>query len=90
MTDDTDDTKLKPDGQDGQDNDDNHKIPTVEEVIEGGEDAPQFDAPIASPSVTGEGDVFSGDAPEGEPADIDDEMKKAGLEKQGYEDPDSF
>jgi hypothetical protein len=66
------------------DNDDkssaDHQIPTVPEVKETGEDAEQFSDPMASPSVLGEENVFSGDAPEGEPADIDDELAKLGLE----------
>lgn len=60
--------------------DDNHQIPTVSDVHEGGVDAPQFSDPIASPGVTGEENVFSGDSTEGEAADIDDELKKVGLD----------
>ena len=70
--------------------DDNHKIPQIDEADESGDDEPQFEEPIASPEVTGEENVFSGDAPEGEPADIDDEMRKVGLEKEEHEDPDNF
>lgn len=32
-----------------------------------------------SPAVVGEEDVFSGDAPTAEPADIDDELEAVGL-----------
>lgn len=39
----------------------------------------KFEEPIASPSVTGEEDVFLGDMPQGEPADIDQELEKLGL-----------
>ena len=70
--------------------DNNHQIPEAGEVDEGGEEESQFEEPIASPEVTGEENVFSGDAPEGEPADIDEEMKKVGLEKEDHEDPDNF
>lgn len=88
MLDDDDDNSKAPADDDGSDS--SHQIQSANEVKEGGEDEEQFDAPIASPSVTGEENVFSGDAPEGEAADIDDEMEKAGLKKQDHEDPDNY
>lgn len=59
--------------------DDDHEIPATPTVDESGVEESQFSEPIASPAVTGEEDVFSGDATEGEAADIDEELKKVGL-----------
>ncbi len=75
MQDDDDISTVSDDDSSG-----NHQIPDVPEVKESGEDEDQFSDPLASPSVTGEENVFSGDANEGEPADIDDELAKLGLE----------
>lgn len=57
-----------------------HPIGGVRQEEESLPDEAQFEEPVAGPSVTGEEDVFSGDAPEGEPADIDAELAKVGLE----------
>lgn len=76
---DQDDQNIKSDDDDDNSSGD-HQIPDVPEVKETGEDEPQFSEPMASPSVMGEENVFSGDASEGEPADIDDELAKLGLD----------
>ncbi len=49
-----------------------------------GTEESQFEEPIAPPSVTGEEDVFSGDATTSESPDIDEELEKVGL--RGDED----
>lgn len=59
---------------------DGHEIPEVASIDDGATEEGQFTDPIASPAVVGEGDVFSGDATSGEPADIDEELAKVGLE----------
>jgi hypothetical protein len=66
----------------------NNPMPSVPQVDESGVEEAQFEEPVASPNVVGEENVFSGDAPEGEPADIDEELAKVGLEpeKFGQED----
>lgn len=74
-----DDIKPVADPDDDEESSQDHQIPQVPEVKETGEDEPQFSDPMASPAVLGEENVFSGDAPEGEPADIDDELAKVGL-----------
>ena len=58
---------------------DNHQIPSIADVGENREDEQQFEEPIASASITGEGNAFSGEATESEAADIDEELKKVGL-----------
>ena len=58
---------------------DDHKIPSTRFTEETGEDEEQFKEPIASPSVTGEEDAFSGDATDSESVDIDQELGKVGL-----------
>lgn len=58
---------------------DDHEIPEVVSVDDEFQ-KDTFHDPIASPAVTGEGDVFSGDATESEAADIDAELAKVGLE----------
>lgn len=58
---------------------DDHKIPEVTEVHESGVDEAQFQEPVASPGVTGE-EESSGDAPGGEPHDIDKALADLGLE----------
>lgn len=45
----------------------------------------QFEDPIASPNVTGEEDA-SGDAPGGEPVDIDEQLQKVGLTADSSEE----
>jgi len=55
-----------------------HQIPGVPQVTESLPDEAQFEEPVASPNVTGEEDA-SGDAPSGEPVDIDEQLKKVGL-----------
>lgn len=67
------------DTQDDAGDGDDHKIPEVPEVHEGGTDEAQFQEPIASPSVIGE-EESSGDAPGGEPHDIDQALADLGLE----------
>lgn len=63
----------------GNNSSDNHKIPETPEVKESGEDEDQFTSPTASPSVT-DGENISGDAPSGEPQDIDKALSDMGLE----------
>ncbi len=79
---DDDDNIIGNDDSDSNDDDasENHQIPAVSDVTESGTNEPQFEGPAASPGVTGEENVFSGDATEGEAADIDAELKKVGLE----------
>lgn len=83
---DPDDNSAKG-GKHGEETNDDHRtiygghpIPDVPEV-DGDDDLieDKFEEPIASPNVTGEQDVFSGDTPQGEPADIDAELEKLGL-----------
>lgn len=65
--------------QDNADEGNDHKIPEVTEVHESGVDEAQFREPVASPGVTGE-EESSGDAPGGEPHDIDKALADLGLE----------
>ncbi len=58
---------------------DDHQIPSVPNTDDTGTEEDQFQEPVASPAVTGEEDVFSGDATTSESPDIDDELKKVGL-----------
>lgn len=75
---DDNDTTVTDDNSDDQ-NASGHPIQNIPEVVDGSEDENQFEGEEASPNVKGEEDVFSGSAPEGEPADIDDELAKVGL-----------
>ena len=54
-----------------------HPIDDVPQVAEGLPNEAQFEEPVASPEVTGEEDA-SGDAPDGEPMDIDEQLKSVG------------
>lgn len=74
------DDKDKPVSTNDDDVGNNHQIPSVPKIDEGGVEESQFSDPVASPSVTGEENVFSGDTTEGEAADIDEELKKVGLD----------
>jgi len=58
------------------------ETPAVDETLP---DEPQFEEPLASPAVTGEEDP-SGDAPGGEPVDIDDQLQKVGLAEDNHEE----
>ncbi|OGE09271.1 hypothetical protein A3A60_04050 [Candidatus Curtissbacteria bacterium RIFCSPLOWO2_01_FULL_42_26] len=57
-----------------------HQIPGVPQVTESLPDEAQFEEPVASPEVIGEEDA-SGDAPEGEPVDIDAQLESIGRDK---------
>ena len=61
----------------GNSHNSDHEIPYVPQVDESLPDEAQFEEPVASPNVTGEEDA-SGDAPEGEPMDIDEQLKSVG------------
>ncbi|MDO8486992.1 MAG: hypothetical protein Q7S45_01715 [Candidatus Curtissbacteria bacterium] len=58
---------------------DDHTIPNAPNINDTGTEENQFQDPVAPPSVTGEEDVFSGDATTSESPDIDEELKKVGL-----------
>ena len=81
---DDDDIKADAAGQSddnlaGNDSDD-HKIKQhIDTVKDTPEEEHQFEGEDASPNVKGEENVFSGDTPEGIPADIDAELEKVGL-----------
>lgn len=55
-----------------------------------GTEESQFEEPVAPPSVTGEEDVFSGDATTSESPDIDEELKKVGLHGDKSHGPGSL
>ena len=76
----------RSDNSDTRDNDQalGHTIPNVVQVDESLPSEPQFEDPIASPSVTGE-ESPSGDAPDGEPVDIDDQLKSIGYDNKDTE-----
>lgn len=97
MQDPTDDdiknqTRDRDDGDDDSDDDspNGDTIANVPEVDETLPDESQFEEPVASPAVTGEENVFSKDAPEGEPADIDEELQKVGITPQNHDDESWF
>ncbi len=75
-TDDTDESNSEPTIAVG------HSIPSVPEIEEGPTDEDQFQGPVASPAVQDGEDVFSGESPNGEPADIDKELAKVGLQSR--------
>jgi hypothetical protein len=82
---DDDDTKVdntaqSEDDLNADDDSDNHKIKQhIDTVKDTPEEEHQFEGEDASPNVKGEENVFSGDTPEGIPADIDAELEKVGL-----------
>lgn len=69
---------------------DDHTIPQIPILEDTGPDEHQFAEPIAAPSVTGEEDVFSGDATTSESPDIDEELKKVGLHGDETHGPGSL
>jgi hypothetical protein len=75
MVKDPNDTKA----QDDDPTDTDHTIPHVSYTEDTAADEPQFSGEVASPSVKGEEDPFSGDASSSESPDIDDALKRVGL-----------
>ena len=78
-TGDDDVSDLGSDADDDSTTTGDHQIPTIPVVKEGTEEAGQFEEPIASPNVLGE-ESIAGDAPDGEPQDIDKSLADLGLE----------
>ena len=78
--DDPNEDEMEDSNVDSSNNVSDHEAPEVPQVSESLSDEAQFEEPVTSPEVIGEEEA-SGDAPDGEPVDIDDQLKSIGRDK---------